>query len=93
MNTLLLKDTPADTAQAGAIIRDGGLVALPTETVYGLGANALNAEAVARIFAVKGRPADNPLIVHIAHVKDITPAIAKMDHRRISWPMPFGRGR
>lgn len=50
---------------AAAILRDGGLVAFPTETVYGLGADALNARAVARVFSAKGRPADNPLIVHI----------------------------
>jgi len=50
---------------AGEVIRRGGLVAFPTETVYGLGADALNAEASARIFRVKGRPPDNPLIVHV----------------------------
>lgn len=50
---------------AGEIIRQGGLVAFPTETVYGLGADALNAEAAARIYTAKGRPSDNPLIVHI----------------------------
>ena len=52
--------------QAGAVIRAGGLVAFPTETVYGLGANALDADAARRIFAAKGRPQDNPLIAHIA---------------------------
>lgn len=57
---------PLVIAEAGACIRDGGLVAFPTETVYGLGANALDASAVARIFAAKGRPATNPLIVHVA---------------------------
>src|SRR5205814_766358 len=51
---------------AAAIIRQGGLVAFPTETVYGLGADALNGQAIERIFAAKGRPADNPLIVHIS---------------------------
>jgi L-threonylcarbamoyladenylate synthase len=50
---------------AAALLRDGGLVAFPTETVYGLGANAFDAGAVARVFAAKGRPADNPLIVHL----------------------------
>jgi L-threonylcarbamoyladenylate synthase len=53
-------------ADAAANLLDGGLVAFPTETVYGLGADACNAEAVARIYAVKGRPADHPLIVHVA---------------------------
>jgi len=55
-------------AEAAELLRQGDLVAFPTETVYGLGANALNAEAVARIFAAKGRPARNPLIVHVAEV-------------------------
>ncbi len=70
-----LTGTPADTAayaEAGALVRAGEVVAFPTETVYGLGANALNAEAVAKIFAAKGRPQDNPLIVHIARKEDIT---------------------
>src|SRR5579871_5545936 len=52
-------------ARAAAVLRGGGLVAFPTETVYGLGANALDASAVARIFAAKGRPSNNPLIVHV----------------------------
>lgn len=52
--------------EAGAILKNGGLVAFPTETVYGLGADALNAEAASRTYAAKGRPSDNPLIVHIA---------------------------
>lgn len=55
-----------DISQAAAILRDGGLVAFATETVYGLGANALNAHAVARIFEVKERPSFDPIIVHIA---------------------------
>jgi len=53
-------------AEAAALLREGGVVAFPTETVYGLGADAANREAVAKIFAAKGRPQDNPLIVHIA---------------------------
>jgi L-threonylcarbamoyladenylate synthase len=53
-------------ARAAAVLRGGGLVAFPTETVYGLGANALDAAAVGRLFAAKGRPAQNPLIVHVA---------------------------
>ena len=55
--------------RAVAVLRSGGLVAFPTETVYGLGADAGNEAAVRRIFAVKGRPADHPLIVHIAAVE------------------------
>ena len=50
---------------AAGILKEGGLVAFPTETVYGLGANALDSGAVLKIFDAKGRPADNPLIVHV----------------------------
>lgn len=53
-------------SEAAAILRNGGLVAFPTETVYGLGADALNEEAVRKVFAAKGRPQENPLIVHVA---------------------------
>lgn len=56
--------------KGGEILRNGGLVAFPTETVYGLGANALDPEAAKKIYAAKGRPSDNPLIVHIAHIED-----------------------
>ena len=52
--------------RAGEVIKRGGLVAFPTETVYGLGANALDPEASEKIYSAKGRPSDNPLIVHIA---------------------------
>ena len=61
--------------EAGRILKDGGLVAFPTETVYGLGGDALNAESSAKIYAAKGRPSDNPLIVHIADM-DALPFIA-----------------
>ncbi len=57
-------------ARAAEILRGGGLVAFPTETVYGLGANALDAAAVARIFAAKGRPPNNPVIVHVASIAE-----------------------
>jgi L-threonylcarbamoyladenylate synthase len=57
--------------RAAAVLRRGGLVAFPTETVYGLGADALNPQAVRRIFAVKGRPADNPLIIHVAGTEQL----------------------
>lgn len=59
---------PDAIAEAAEVIRRGGLVAFPTETVYGLGANALDADAVRRLFEAKGRPSTDPLIVHIAHV-------------------------
>ena len=54
--------------RAAEIIKNGGLVAFPTETVYGLGANALDAEASKKIYEAKGRPSDNPLIAHIASI-------------------------
>ena len=66
---MLQSPTPEEIARAARLIRAGCLVAFPTETVYGLGANALDAEAVARIFAVKGRPATSPLIVHVASIE------------------------
>ncbi len=65
-------DEPAELARAADILRAGGLVAFPTETVYGLGADAMNDAAVAKIFAAKGRPADHPLIVHIASADELT---------------------
>lgn len=61
----------AGTTLGAKIIREGGLVAFPTETVYGLGADGLNDEAVLRIFEAKGRPADNPLILHVAKKSDV----------------------
>ena len=67
MKTLLLRpDTdPQATQTAADILRRGGLVGIPTETVYGLGAHALDGEAVRHIFEAKGRPQDNPLIIHV----------------------------
>src|SRR5579872_6251645 len=62
---------PAAIARGAEILREGGLVAFPTETVYGLGANALDARAVARVFEAKGRPADNPLIVHVPDAESV----------------------
>ena len=60
---------PLSVQEAGELIRNGGLVAFPTETVYGLGANALDAKAVARIFELKGRPPSSPLIVHVSSIE------------------------
>ena len=57
--------------EAGEILKRGGLVAFPTETVYGLGADALKEEAALKTYAAKGRPSDNPLIVHIAEYEDL----------------------
>lgn len=70
--------------RAAAILRRGGLVAFPTETVYGLGADGLNEGAVRRIFAVKGRPADNPLILHLAGWEEALPLVAE-------WPEAAAR--
>ena len=72
METLYLPAEHPQTAQTAAeIIKSGGLVAIPTETVYGLGANGLNEAAVAKIFEAKGRPQDNPLILHVADAADM----------------------
>ncbi|MBR6220700.1 MAG: threonylcarbamoyl-AMP synthase, partial [Clostridia bacterium] len=76
MQTRLLPVTPEALARAGALIRSGELVAFPTETVYGLGANALDGAAVKRIFEAKGRPGDNPLIAHISATEQLAPLIA-----------------
>lgn len=78
---------------AAEVIKNGGIVAFPTETVYGLGANALDSEAVKKIFIAKGRPQDNPLIIHVAdmdinkYVKEITPLAKKVMEK--FWPGPL----
>ncbi len=71
METKILSTSEKDIKQAAEIIRRGGLVAFPTETVYGLGANALDPVAVGKVYAAKGRPSDNPMIVHISHKDDM----------------------
>lgn len=72
MKTLILSAADRNTpVTAAKIIQAGGLVAIPTETVYGLGANAMDAEAVAKIFLAKGRPQDNPLIIHISCAEEL----------------------
>ena len=80
--------------QAGRIIREGGLVAFPTETVYGLGANALDEEAAKKTYEAKGRPSDNPLIVHIADLSDLNRIVQNiskkaMDLAEVFWPGPL----
>lgn len=75
MSTLVEKCTDEAIARAAGMIKNGDVVGFPTETVYGLGANALDPEAVMKIFAAKGRPADNPLIVHITELSQIKPLI------------------
>lgn len=69
MNTEIIPPSSQGAARAGEILRAGGLVAIPTETVYGLAANALDPAAVKKIYEAKGRPSDNPLIVHISSVE------------------------
>lgn len=78
METKLFGTSEYDIAEAGKMIAEGKLVAFPTETVYGLGANALNEEAVRNIYLAKGRPSDNPLIVHIAEKEDIVPLVQEV---------------
>lgn len=70
MRTAILEASPTSIRLAGALIRAGRLVGFPTETVYGLGASALDASAMADVYAVKGRAADNPLIVHVLNALD-----------------------
>lgn len=85
------KDT---IAEAGRIIQNGGLVAFPTETVYGLGGNAFDPDAARRIYEAKGRPSDNPLIVHIAEAEDlerVARSVPKAAYRLAEafWPGPL----
>ncbi len=80
--------------QAAQILKNGGLVALPTETVYGIAANALDSQAVAGIFAAKGRPQDNPLIVHISDIDQLAPLVAQIPPQAQAlaeafWPGPL----
>ena len=80
--------------EAGEIIKRGGLVAFPTETVYGLGGDALNPEASKKIYASKGRPSDNPLIVHIADPDHLFPIAEEVPEKAKLlaskwWPGPL----
>ena len=77
---------------AGASLRAGGLVAFPTETVYGLGADATNGRAVAAIFAAKGRPRFNPLIVHVPDIEAAARLGCPDGRRRAGWRRRSGRG-
>ena len=86
--------TADSLAQAAQLLKDGGLVALPTETVYGIGADATNQSAVARIYKVKGRPADHPLIVHIYSMQSLGDWADEIPSYAISlardfWPGPM----
>ncbi len=80
--------------QAGRILQSGGLVAFPTETVYGLGADALQAQAAAKIYQAKGRPSDNPLIIHICCFEDIKKIVTHIPQAAVRladafWPGPL----
>ena len=80
--------------EAGEILREGGLVAFPTETVYGLGGNALDPMASKKIYAAKGRPSDNPLIVHIAEMEALAPIVKSVPEKakilaKKFWPGPL----
>lgn len=80
--------------EAAEIIKRGGLVAFPTETVYGLGGNALDSEAAKKIYAAKGRPSDNPLIVHVSSIEEVEPLVKKLpeEGKRLMqkfWPGPL----
>ncbi len=89
--------TPEEDAalrRAGEIISEGGLVAFPTETVYGLGGDALNSESSQKIYAAKGRPSDNPLIVHICKFEDIRELVTRVPESAVKianafWPGPL----
>lgn len=99
MNTKILKmdeeNIDADAIrEAGNILRNGGLVAFPTETVYGLGGDALNAESSGKIYTAKGRPSDNPLIVHIAGMEELSKIVRKIPEEAYLlaehfWPGPL----
>ena len=84
MDTVLLSDRESDLIKAAELIKSGEIVGIPTETVYGLGADASNEEAVAKVFQAKGRPADNPLIVHLADFSqavDYTKSIPELAYK------------
>jgi L-threonylcarbamoyladenylate synthase len=94
VETELLKADMEGIERAAKFLRDGGLVGMPTETVYGLAANALDGKAVAKIFAAKGRPMDNPLIVHISDFSQIYNLVAVVPESakklaKAFWPGPL----
>ena len=94
IDTICAKADEASIRQAGQILKRGGLVAFPTETVYGLGADALNEDAAAKIYAAKGRPSDNPLIVHITERKMLDGIVSEVSPQaellmEKFWPGPM----
>ena len=95
--TKLFKYEPSDLqslSEIGGILRDGGIVGIPTETVYGLAANAFDGSAVAKIFKAKGRPQDNPLIVHISDISQLGTVVSEIPDSAYAlaekyWPGPL----
>lgn len=90
MKTQVLPITPESVALAARLLQQGELVALPTETVYGIAADARNGEAVKKIFEAKGRPQDNPLIVHICGMEMLNGIVSEVPERAKSWLPPSG---
>lgn len=93
-NTNLSEEDERNLERAGEVLKQGGLVAFPTETVYGLGGDALNKDSSRKIYAAKGRPSDNPLIVHICKFEDMYPIVKEVpeEARLIAdafWPGPL----
>ena len=93
MNTIVFhpESDPNAVRDAAAILRRGGLLGIPTETVYGLGADALNEDAVSRIFLAKGRPQDNPLIIHFPTPPGWSDTAEAFPRQPINWRSGFGR--
>ena len=99
MDTKIIRMDPEDIdpdamREAGRILKEGGLVAFPTETVYGLGGNALDEKASEKIYAAKGRPSDNPLIVHIAGIDALYQIVEEVPSKAKAmaeafWPGPL----
>ncbi len=95
MNTKFYKNCDtAELTEVAEILKNGGLVAIPTETVYGLAANAYNGEAVSKVFEAKGRPTDNPMIVHISKLEEIYPLVTEFPEKAKAlaeafWPGPL----
>ncbi len=85
LETKLLADCAADLMEAARLLQNGQVVGIPTETVYGLAADACNEQAVRQIFAAKGRPADNPLIIHIAQLRQLQ--MITKDVPKLAWAL------
>ena len=88
------KPRDEELLEGARILREGGLVAFPTETVYGLGANALDEEAARKIYEAKGRPSDNPLIAHVSAMEEVYPLVSQVSEKAKKlmdafWPGPM----